>query len=521
MPVKDVSADGESQLLIPEIIEKLGFGWAQVRAGVIGGGVYFADGAELLLISAVTSAVAEQWAMSPVEKSLVVMVVFVGILLGNFVSGPVADTYGRRQLILASFLGIVIFSILSSLAVNFITLSLWRFFVGAAFGLGQPAWNTLGAEITPADWRVAMQGISQGCFVLGELFSCMLLLLDDPHMERLHWRRLLQLGAIPAGIFLILALLFLHQSPSFLAVAGRREEATAVLESMCHDNHVEVSCDYRVATRPNQLPPRMRRNSRRVSVQSSADLRRQLFIVFGPDLRTSTFIVMYSCFVLNFLYYGCLYAFPQVLAESSTGSGGAALELLIGAIWEIPGQALGIVCGLLLRRKLNMQLYLFLVGISTLAFVLGNTRNTHASHIVETIGYYGIKCFVDIGFVVVYQYSIEIYPTKVRATGSAITVGSGRIGGILSPLVYELIASEGSYAVFFYVLVVLCAVNFLMIPLLKYETQGVPLKDELEEEAPEAPSQGGPQAAQQQSTEEASPLLEREAALVPEPFVPR
>lgn len=516
MVAATLPATVDNRPLVPEIIEQLGFGLAQVRAGVCGGGVYFADGAELLLISAVTDAVAQQWGMSHMQKGLVVTVVFVGILVGNLTSGPLADMYGRRQLILLSFLGIFVFSILSSITVNFGTLSLVRFFVGAAFGLGQPAWNTLGAEITPSDYRVGMQGISQSFFIMGEIYSTLLIWADDPSMEKLHWRWLLQMGAIPAAIFLVLSLLLLHQSPSFLAVSGKTDDAKAILESMRSDNgRPEVSVDFKVHTNANQLPARMRRNSRRVSVQSRGEFWRQMGVVFGPDLCMSTLINMYSCFVLNFMYYGCLYAFPQVLAASSEG-GGAALELLIGAVWEIPGQVLGIVVGLFMRRKPSMKLYLLLTGVSTLLFALGITHQGSSASLMRKFGFYGIKCFVDIGFVVIYQYAIEIYPTKVRTTGSAVAVGSGRLAGIISPLIFELIKGSASPAVFFYILLGLVVFNILVIDLLRYETFGVALKDVIEdvEEA-----KGG--AAKPVNEDEASPLSESNtnaAAIVPEPF---
>jgi len=524
MPAKDLGEGADDRPLLPEVIEKLGFGFAQVRAGFIGGGVYFADGAELLLISAVTDAVANQWGMSHMQKGLVVTVVFVGILVGNFASGPLSDSYGRRQLILLSFLGILVFSIISSLTVSFCTLAIVRFFVGAAFGLGQPAWNTLGAEMTPADWRVGMQGISQGFFIMGELYSTILLMADDPKMQNLHWRWLLQMGAIPAAVFLVVGFFFLHQSPSYLAVAGQREEAKAVLESMRNDNRAhDVSIDFRVPTRVSELPARMRRNSRRVSVHSRGELRNQLSIVFGQDLCLSTLINMFSCFTLNFFYYGCLYAFPQVLSASSAMKEGAALELLIGALWEIPGQALGIICGLFLTRKFNMKLYLVLCLLSTVAFVLGNTHVGKTASVFQTLGFYGIKCFVDIGFVVVYQYSVEIYPARVRATGSAVAVGSGRLAGIISPLIFEVIKGSSSTSVFFWILVCLCAVNFFLIDFLKYETFGMALKDDVEEPSSAgSPDKAAPPLPEEEG--EALPLLPGAAppaAIVPEPFCPR
>merc|ERR1740127_217756 len=146
------------------------------------------------------------------------------------------------------------------------------------------------------------------------------------------------------------------------------------------------------------------------------------------------------------MYYGCLYAFPQVLASSSGMKEGAAIQLLIGALWEIPGEALGIGMGMLMNRLPNIKVYLLPTGLSVLSFTLAMQVPTKAAMFFQTIGYYGIKCFVDIGFVVVYQYAIEIYPTEARTTGSAITMGSGRIAGIIAPLVFEgLYSSTGSF----------------------------------------------------------------------------
>lgn len=360
--------------VLAEVIEKIGFGLAQIRAGLIGGGVFFADGAEILLIASVTDAVAKSWDLSAGEKGLVVTIVFVGILSGNLGAGPISDSFGRRPLIIVSFFGIFVFSICSSLTMGLAGLAIVRFFVGMSFGIGQPAWSTLGAEVTPAKWRIAMQAISQSFFIGGEVFSCLLLLADDPKMKNLNWRRLLQLGSIPSVIFGFAALIFLHESPAFLAFRSKTEKAMYVLESMRNDNThcggrstaVSLECfEFRMAKKRSELTRSERRMSRRASVhmtykQAWADLKKQMGVVFGPQLLLSTIIVSYCCFVLNFLYYGGMYAFPQVLASDKSGKhSGAALELLIGALWELPGYALGILCGVYLYRKRNIKVYLF------------------------------------------------------------------------------------------------------------------------------------------------------------------
>lgn len=122
------------------------------------------------------------------------------------------------------------------------------------------------------------------------------------------------------------------------------------------------------------------------------------------------------------------------------------------------------------------------------------------------IGYYGMKCFVNIGFVVVYQYSIEIYPTSARTTGSALAIGSGRIAGIISPLLFEAMHKKtGGYGAFFYMLLGLAVFNFLLVDFLKYETQGKLLKEDLEDsEEEEEDAQAKPENPE---AGEAKPLL--------------
>lgn len=104
------------------VVERLGIGPAQLRTGLLGGGVYLADGAELLLISAVTQAVSVEWQLQAWQRGLVVSIVFVGILLGNSLCGPIGDKFGRRLPVLISYFGIALFSVLSACTSSVLTL---------------------------------------------------------------------------------------------------------------------------------------------------------------------------------------------------------------------------------------------------------------------------------------------------------------------------------------------------------------------------------------------------------------
>merc|ERR1719329_2119874 len=85
---------------------------------------------------------------------------------------------------------------------------------------------------------------------------------------------------------------------------------------------------------------------------------------------------------------------------------------------------------------------------------------------------YASKFNVDIGYVVLYVYASEVYPTKVRTTGCGVSFAGGRIGAMLAPLAYELLTSwTQTYLPFFLIAAFLCFTNVPLIDLLP-ETSG-------------------------------------------------
>lgn len=441
---------------VPEVIERIGFGWAQLRAVLCGGGVFLADGAELLLIGTVTRAVSKEWTLGSTQRGLVVSVVFLGVLLGNGVSGPLSDSWGRKIPIVLSYSMVAFFSVLSACAVNFWMLCGLRLVVGLSFGLGLPAWSALATEISPQRWRIPMQVGSQLLFVFGEVYSALLVWWCDPQMRNLDWRWLLVAGAVPSAVLGVLCVLLLYQSPSFLAVHGQYDSAKQVLEAMQLQNGKGTS--------PIEFQPPVAC----ASAGAMEAMRRQMGVVFGRHLLYSTITMIFSCFVLNIVFYGCLYAFPQVVADVHMGDSPAA-SLIIGALFEIPGYGLALAWCMWLPRKAAIMFYLFSITICAVSFTVGATfTDSHfLMYYLLQSGYLGIKVFTCIGFTAVYQYSVEIYPTVARSTGQAMCVGGGRIGSMLAPLYFEwLVDRTGSFSWFFYSIAVLCVFNFVLVFLL-------------------------------------------------------
>lgn len=464
-----------SKRSLSDVVNSIGFGKAQCIALLAGGGIWIADGAELLLIGTVTRSLSEDWSLRSHERGLVVSCVFMGVLLGNAFSGSMGDIYGRRLPVVMSYLGIVVFSVLSALSWGLTSMVIFRILVGVSFGLGQPAWNALGTEIAPTAFRVTMNGMSQILFVFGEIYSAGLIWAEDPEVKDLHWRRLLILGAIPSLILGIGAYFFLIESPSYLANNAKSpEKARVVLKNLAgwngHPNNFDV--DFVVTAGMSQ--------------RSDLGYLDHLKIIWGRHLAYTTFTICYSTFVMNFIYYGALYAFPQVLPELGLHLSPAA-NLFLGAIMEIPGFLLGLFLGDKMTRKNAVLVYLIVSVLTVGIFLYGVGFNIDGSITEANVdwavqgGFLGMKAAVNIGFLILYLYSSEVYPTSARTTGTATCLAAGRIGAMACPMVYEgLTDYTGYYHHFFVVIGALGLVNIVLVAFLSIETAGKSLEDEIE-----------------------------------------
>lgn len=431
---------------------------------MLGGGVWAADGAELLLLGSITRALQYEWDLSPFQRGFVVSIVFFGVLVGNFFSGSLGDKYGRRPPIIFSYLAVFVASVTSVFAWNFASLTFLRFFVGLAFGVGQPAWITYGGEIAPVKYRLLMNALGQLLFTAGEVYSAILIYIDCPHMKHLDWRWLILLGSIPSIILLFSAYFFLSESPFFLASEGRKEEAAAVLNKIARDNcRPEVSTDFQTTAKTH----------------GDEAWYEKLCAVVGTKFLYSTIVVGYSTFCLNFVFYGGLYAFPQVLPDMDL-SVSPAMNLIIGALSEIPGYVVGVIVGNHIKRKDAMQVYLFVMVISLVMFAYG-ARSPKQNELMLQFGFIFYKMNTSVGFIVIYVYSMEIYPTYCRNTGASLCLAAGRIGALVCPLMYEwLTDATGTYMTYIYFMMGSCALNMVLIYFLPFETKGRALPEDLE-----------------------------------------
>jgi sugar porter (SP) family MFS transporter len=170
-----------------------------------------------------------------------------------FISGPLADRFGRRTLLRLATCMFAASALLAALSENFATLIVARLLGGFGVGAVLITAPMYIAEISPSAWRGRMVSFNQLFIVLGALtaFLSNYFIVRFGDAADWNWRWMLGIGLIPAVPYFF-ALLVVPESPRWLAMhnqlpAARRvlarlagteradRELEAVLESLEHE----------------------------------------------------------------------------------------------------------------------------------------------------------------------------------------------------------------------------------------------------------------------------------------------
>jgi sugar porter (SP) family MFS transporter len=193
-------------------------------------------GFDTVVISGVTGSVGKVFQLEPGSfwYGFAVASALLGTLIGALVAGIPGDRYGSRDTLkivgfmyVASALGCAFCWSLESFNV-------FRFIGGLAIGASSVLAPVYISEIAPAERRGALTGLFQFNIVLGILIAfasnAVVQGMASGMAEGLDpWRIKLGIAAVPAILFA--GLMFtIPQSPRWLALRGRREEALASLE---------------------------------------------------------------------------------------------------------------------------------------------------------------------------------------------------------------------------------------------------------------------------------------------------
>jgi sugar porter (SP) family MFS transporter len=201
----------------------------------------FLMGFDASVISGVVGFIEIEFSLSKIELGWSVASLTLSATLAMMLAGPLSDRIGRRPVLKIAAVLFAVSAIASALAPNFLILVLARMLGGLGVGAALIIAPMYIAEIAPAGVRGRMVSFNQLNIVIGisvAFFSNYLILklgqsdsawIQSLHFSEWNWRWMLGVEALPAILYL-LALMLVPESPRWLAMHGREDEALRILE---------------------------------------------------------------------------------------------------------------------------------------------------------------------------------------------------------------------------------------------------------------------------------------------------
>jgi len=214
----------------------------------------FLMGFDASVISGVVTFIEPEFNLSKIELGWSVASLTLTASLAMMASGPLSDRLGRRPVLMIAAVLFALSALASALAPSFIALVAARMLGGFGVGAALIIAPMYIAEVSPAAVRGRMVSFNQLNIVIGisaAFFTNFLILragqsdlawAEALHLGEWNWRWMLGVEALPA-IFYFVALFAVPESPRWLVMNGRDEDAKRVLERVSDQVQAKTNLD--------------------------------------------------------------------------------------------------------------------------------------------------------------------------------------------------------------------------------------------------------------------------------------
>ena len=395
-----------AQMNFEDAIRTAGVGKFQYRLFVIFGLVWMADAMQVLSIGFSAPSIASTFGVTVPQALQTGTTFFIGMLVGAFCFGRIADRIGRRPALMLAVVIDAACGVASAFAPSLGWLMVLRFLTGIGVGGTLPVDYTMLAEFLPRDRRGRWLVMLESFWALGTICLAVLALAAATHGSD-AWRIIFFVTGIPALVGLI-PRMYVPESPLFLNRNGKSEQARQVLERVAQTNGRNVT-----------IP----------ALQSETVERPSVFTLFADTFRRRTLALFAAWLLISVAYYAVFVYLPIRLSGAGFGFMRGQAFLVLLALVQLPGYALAAYGVERWGRKPTLIGFLLLSAVGCMLYSLGTAP-------VVVIGSTLLMSFALLGtWGALYAFTPEVYPTNLRATGMGTAGAVARFGGLFAPAI--------------------------------------------------------------------------------------
>lgn len=369
------------------------------------------DGYDIGAIGYAVPALAASWALSPSDFTLAIVLSGVGMLIGSLISGPLADWYGRKPVLIGCVVIFSVFSFASAFSETTLVLTITRFLTGLGLGGGVPTAIALTSDYLPRKNRAILAGVMTGAVPVGLVIGG---LVSSKLIPAFGWQAIFLAGGLLPLLILPVLVIFLPESIQMMLARGKTAESISILKAM----NIE----------PSSL------TSGPTSGARSAVVGNPVLKLFqdGNATRTS---LLWAMFLANFLStWLIIFWLPTILSAAGANPGDAAFYSAMMPTGGLTGMIFIAVLARYasIEKILAAALLVGTVAVFSLWFWNSSTPVTAMLIILTGAGIMGAQFGMN-------GLSGAVYPSQIRSTGSGWAFGIGRFGNIIGPALGGLV----------------------------------------------------------------------------------
>ena len=425
-----MAAKQQEQSTFPEIRLRIDNGrleFGQIIIIVVCMLLNMSDGFDVVAMSVAITPLSEDWGIPRPELGVILSAALFGMCFGAMFLAPLSDVIGRRKIVIISMCLITASMFATAYASSVTQLVIIRTLAGLGIGAILAAATSIATEFSPERLRnfavsIIVCGYPIGMTIVGPVSGYIL--------DHYSWETIFLVCGWTNLALLILSILFIPESMEFLA--SRKNNPEQRLEKI---NHLLT----RIKREPLDTLPETKSNTDKQQVTIFEAIKSLLVPKYA-----STTIRLWTIFFCGFLaLYFCVSWIPKLFVES----GYTLAQGITALTWFNLGGVIGII-GMSLattRYLLKSAIVPMFATSAVVMLIFALFKPSDLTQLNGLIFFIGIT--LQGAFTCMYAVAARSYPTEIRTTGVGWSIGLGRFGAVLGPILVGFLLLD-MYALF-------------------------------------------------------------------------
>ncbi|XP_022625103.1 solute carrier family 22 member 6-like [Seriola dumerili] len=345
-------------------------------------------------------------------KQMIQTIYMGGVLTGAIIYGGLSDRFGRRSVLIWSYLQLGVLGCSSALSPTYSAYCIFRFLSGMAVSGVILNGVSLKVEWIPTKARTLVGTLTSFFFTFGQM-----ILAGLAYWLR-DWRKLQVVVCAPQFLFFAYSWWY-SESARWLVLNRRSEDALKSLHRVARINGKPEMI--------NKLTLEVLNSHMNKEIESSRSSFTAYDLLKTRGMRRISICLIVVWFSTSFAYYGL------AMDLQKFGVSIYLMQIIFGAV-DFPAKLLALGMLTYLGRRVSQATCLFLSAFIIFANIFVPTDMQTIRTTLACLG----KGFTSASFTTVYLYTGELYPTVIRQTGMGFVSTMARVGSMAAPAVLIL-----------------------------------------------------------------------------------